>query len=790
MSAVKLDTVTIEIDGNTVSVPKGSMIIEATDQAGISIPRFCYHKKLSIAANCRMCLVEVEKAPKPMPACATPVIEGMKIRTQSNSALDAQQSVMEFLLINHPLDCPICDQGGECELQDVAMGYGRSVSRFTETKRSVSSKNIGSLIATDMTRCIHCTRCVRFLEEIAGSTEMGGFGRGENTEIGTYIQRSIDSEISANIIDVCPVGALTNKPFRYSARAWELTAKKSIGFHDGVGSNLYLHTLRGKIKRVVPRNNDAINENWISDRDRFSFEGLYSDDRLQYPQIKRNGQWERASLDEALSYAADCIKHVCENHGSDQLGYFISPNSSCEELFLSQKLVRSIECPNIDSRLRLLDTSDQSSINPAMSFSIQSLETADAILIVGSNLRLEQPLIAHRVRKAWLNQGSISVINSYDYKFHFDVSEKQVVNPRDLVDAVAAIAKHCGANVDPDLRNRVKRSQVTPVTESLVKQLQTSDKGVILLGELAANHPIASVIRSLASSIASQLNVSFCEINGYANSVGAHRVGAVPFRSAAGNLPTVGMGVKAMLDNPRKGYVLHQVEAEFDTAHATLASSALSQAERVIVISTHASETTRNYASVLLPSCAPQECEGSYVNLEGESQSVKAGAKAPDEARPAWKLVRVIANKLELKGFDYLQLDQVTQDLTLQIQKSDNSRSNEDCKDLGVAKGLLRIVDVPAYQTDIIVRRSNSLAETVIGQSSSNVGVSTSDAARLKMTQGELIKVRQGAFEIEAKVHIDEKAPLGGVYMPLNAYFMKLASINEEVHLEKVADHG
>ena len=417
------------------------MIIQAADAAGIAIPRFCYHDKLPIAANCRMCLVDVEKAPKPMPACASPVTEGMKVYTQSKRALDAQRNVMEFLLINHPLDCPMCDQGGECELQDLSIGYGRSVSRFVERKRVVADEDLGPLIATDMTRCIHCTRCVRFVAEIAGTHELGGLNRGEQLEIGTYIGKSIESELSGNIIDVCPVGALTNKVFRFRARAWELAARESVGYHDALGSNLWLHVRRGEVLRAVPRDNDAINECWLSDRDRYSHEALESADRLAQPQLKRaDGQWRAATWDEAIAAAGNGLRQAADQHGGEQLGALVAPWSTLEEGHLAARLLRGLGSENIDHRLRVLDFADAPVAQP-FALPLAAIERAGAILLVGSNPRHDAPLLGHRVRKAWKNGAAVYAVNPVRHEFHFETRHEFIVGTWGMAGALAALAK-------------------------------------------------------------------------------------------------------------------------------------------------------------------------------------------------------------------------------------------------------------------------------------------------------------------------------------------------------------
>ncbi|MDX5363704.1 MAG: NADH-quinone oxidoreductase subunit NuoG, partial [Pseudazoarcus pumilus] len=484
------DQVNIEIDGTAMAVPKGSMIIEAADKAGIPIPRFCYHKKLPIAANCRMCLVDVEKMPKPAPACATPVMEGMKIYTQSKRALDSQRNVMEFLLINHPLDCPICDQGGECELQDVAMGYGRSVSRFVERKRVVPDENVGPLVATDMTRCIHCTRCVRFVGEIAGTYELGGMGRGDRLEIGTYIGKNIDSELSGNIIDVCPVGALTNKPFRYRARAWELAARESIGYHDALGSNLYLHVRRGEVMRVVPRDNEAVNESWLSDRDRYSHTGLTAADRATTALVREGANWKEVSLEQGIARAVELLRAA----SGEQTGLLVHPSTSLEEGALLARLAAGLGCSNIDHRLGTLDFAD-SPVATAFELPLAEVEQARAVLLVGCNPRLEAPILGHRIRKAWKGGAKISAINPVDFDFNFDLSHKAIVAPQAMIESLAAVLAATGAGTDglpAELAAVVSGAQIEDGHRAVAEQLKSASVALIQLGESALGHANAS----------------------------------------------------------------------------------------------------------------------------------------------------------------------------------------------------------------------------------------------------------------------------------------------------------
>ncbi|MCP4047272.1 MAG: NADH-quinone oxidoreductase subunit NuoG, partial [Gammaproteobacteria bacterium] len=489
-----VDMVNIEIDGKAMEVPRNSMIIEATDKAGISIPRFCYHSKLSIAASCRMCLVDVEKAPKPMPACATPVMDGMKIYTQSRRAIDAQHGVMEFLLINHPLDCPICDQGGECELQDLAMGYGRSVSRFSERKRVVKDHNIGPLVQTDLTRCIQCTRCVRFLDEIAGTNELGMFGRGDRSEIGTSLAQGIDSELSGNVIDLCPVGALTNKPFRFSARAWELMARPSLATHDGVGSNLWYHTRRGQVMRAVPRDSESSNEIWLPDRDRYSHFGLESEERVLEPLVKVDGQWQSVSWDKGIRVASKALRRAVSAHGGSSLAVLMSGSASTEEYFLAQRMARGLDCPNIDHRLREQDFSDDKARAQAAGFQspMAAIDDADRILLIGCNIRHEAPILGQRVRKAWRNGAQIAALNPVDWNFHFAPANKIIAAPQQMVNQLAAlamaVANVTGSEIPGPLQAASNATQVTESHTEIAEILNSGSDKMLILGQSALAH--------------------------------------------------------------------------------------------------------------------------------------------------------------------------------------------------------------------------------------------------------------------------------------------------------------
>ncbi|MBV2092465.1 MAG: NADH-quinone oxidoreductase subunit NuoG, partial [Candidatus Thiodiazotropha sp. (ex Ctena orbiculata)] len=576
--------VTIEVNGQELQAEAGSMLIEATDAAGINIPRFCYHKKLSIAANCRMCLVEVEKVPKPLPACATPVSDGMKVYTRSPKALAAQKGTMEFLLINHPLDCPICDQGGECELQDVAIGYGRDVSRYSEGKRVVADKNIGPLIATDMTRCIHCTRCVRFGEEIAGIREMGATGRGEHMVIGTYIEKSVDSEMSGNIIDLCPVGALTSKPFRFNARAWELTQVEAIAPHDSLGSNLNLHLRGNKVMRVHPKDNESINETWISDRDRFSYEGLYSSDRLTSPMVKKGGEWKEVSWEMALEMAAASLKEIGDG---DQIGTLISPTSTLEELYLGQKLMRGLGCNNIDSRLRQgdfrLDTT-QNSVH-WLGSTLSDMDQMQTVFVIGGNIRKEQPILAHRLRKAALNGAKLHYLNPIQIDLNHN-GDQVICTPGEMAGRLAAVAKAAGVKASGGAASLLKAAQADESAKQTAAELKAADGALVMLGAMAQAHPDYALLYTIAAALAEATGAQLSILPASANTVGAQLAGAVPHLQPGGTAAEdAGLDTLRMLKMPRKGYLLLGVEPGRDFWNGSLSMSALQSADMVVAIS-------------------------------------------------------------------------------------------------------------------------------------------------------------------------------------------------------------
>ncbi|HVS75857.1 MAG TPA: NADH-quinone oxidoreductase subunit NuoG [Steroidobacteraceae bacterium] len=719
--------VNVEINGKPVKARKGEMIIRVTDANGAYVPRFCYHDKLSVAANCRMCLVEVEKAPKPMPACATPVAEGMKIFTDSPRAIGAQRATMEFLLINHPLDCPICDQGGECELQDLAVGFGRDISRFTERKRSVQDENLGPLIATDMTRCIHCTRCIRFTEEIAGIQELGMIGRGEQMKVRTYIEKTVDHELSGNVIDLCPVGALVSKPYRFTARAWEMMSVPLVSPHDGTGSNLFAHVLRGRLMRVVPRENEAINETWIADRDRFSYEGIYSDDRLQRPMIRQGGagegQWVETDWETALARAAEGLR----GRGAD-LGVLASASATLEELYLAGRIARGLGSGNIDSRLRQRDFRDQEAdpLYPSLGLRIADIDSLQGLLLVGCNLRREAPILAHRVRKAARRGAKVALLNPAVFNYYFPVAAYLQSAPAaqvaDLAAVLRAAAEAAAASVPPHLSAVVDGAQVGQQHRDAAAALASGEKRALWLGALALRHPRYADLRALAAALAQVTGASLGVLAEGANAAGAHLAGAVPHREAGGKaVSAAGMTAADMLATPLKSYLLAGGVEPWADSPGSDAARTLGRAELVVAITPFASETLRKVAHVLLPAGSFAETSGTYVNLEGVWQA-QTGAAAPvGESRPGWKILRVLGNLLGLAGFDYQSSEDIRDELatlvgapTAYSAPAYAGRHAVGRQEGGqVAQG---VIDVPMYQIDALVRRAPSLQRTIEGR--------------------------------------------------------------------------
>jgi NADH-quinone oxidoreductase subunit G len=772
--------VEIEIDGKALQVEHGSTIIDVADAVGIAIPRFCYHKKLSVAANCRMCLVQVEKFAKPLPACATPVADGMKIFTRSKEAVEAQKSVMEFLLINHPLDCPICDQGGECDLQDIAVAYGTSGSRYTEEKRVVFNKNIGPLISTDMTRCIQCTRCVRFLKEVGGMQELGLVGRGEHVEITAYVDKSVNSELSGNIIDLCPVGALTSKPFRYSARSWELTRRPSIAPHDGLGSHIEVHVKDNKVMRVLPREKESINECWLSDRDRYSYEGLNSPDRLKVPMIKHNGVWQETDWKTALEFAAGQIKDITKQHGGDALGVLVSPNSTMEEGYLIKELAHRLGCDNVDYRLRQTDFRlDGKRVGtPWMGCNIQEIEELDRILIIGSNLRNEHPLLAQRFRKAVDNGAELSIVSPLDNNPLMDVAHKVIVRPNDMVNVLGQILKamsklqRLSLCLPPTLENLLSNIKVRDNTQAMAESLAglaglagevdlIAPKVGIFLGNMALSDPRFTEMYSMMEAIGGICGAKGGILPAAANSTGMHLIGVMP---NAG-----GLHARKMLEQPRKAYLLLNIEPELDCQHAALAKAAMAQAECVVALTMYKSAALEN-ADVLLPIAPFTETSGTFMSMEGRVQSFSAVCKPLGECRPAWKVLRVLANTLGFHGFDYDSSEQVKEAIFMGEKPSTMvwRNLNNNLKELVEIEvnikheGLQRIGEVPQYESDPIVRRSAPLQKTKYN-TQPMARMSVAQMAVLGLADGDTVLVRQDKGSAVLQVRLDNHVAMGCV---------------------------
>jgi NADH-quinone oxidoreductase subunit G len=706
-------TINIEIDDKKIAAKPGEVLIEVADRAGSYIPRFCYHKKLSIAANCRMCLVEVENAPKTLPACATPVADGMKVFTRSKATLKSQKAVMEFLLVNHPLDCPVCDQGGECELQDLSLGFGADTSDFADHKRVVDDEDLGSLVATEMTRCIHCTRCVRFCDEIAGKQQLGAFGRGKDMSIGTFLTQGLQSELSGNVIDLCPVGALTSKPFRFSGRSWEFKQHLGIAPHDSVGSNIYMHTqdknyTEGScLMRVLPKENENINETWISDRDRFSYSGVYAQDRLDKPLLKRNGKWVKVSWQSALTYLADTLMSIKKSNKSEDLGVLAHPSSTTEEFFMLQAIARHLGSDNIDHRITTACFNDQDSFGlyPQLNVDLACIVDAKAILLVGSFARAEQPMLCHKLRMASKNGTKIFVLNSYNYDFACDLSSNVVVPSGAMASSLAALADIMASKGDVEAIAEIK---------DLGAQLKSCADGLaVIAGEQIESHIDGSAIRALLATIAAK--GSFSQITRGANSQGAWLSGAIPHRAAFYHkVKNKGLDATTMLANKLACYILHGLEPESDCIDPAGALTSLAEADFVVVCNPFVTETMKNYANLILPIATFAETAGSYINCEGKQQQFKAAIAPQAEAKPAWKVYRVLAELLEVPNMGFENCQEITAHITKNmpqpVPQNWNIKASSSIK---ASSGSYRIGHWPAMCIDPLVRRSGALQATL-----------------------------------------------------------------------------
>ncbi|MGH8114339.1 MAG: NADH-quinone oxidoreductase subunit NuoG [Rhodanobacteraceae bacterium] len=789
-----VDMVEFEIDGHPVSAPKGSTIIQAADAAKIPLPRFCYHEKLPVAANCRQCMVEVEQGgkmvPKPQVACATPVAAGMKVFTRSPNAVKWQRNTMEFLLINHPLDCPICDQGGECELQDISMGYGRSVTRFAERKRTVSDENIGPLVATEMTRCIHCTRCVRFVGDIAGTYELGDMSRADSHVVGTYIGRTIESELSGNVIDVCPVGALTDKVFQFKARAWELIAKPSISYHDALGSNLWLHTKRGQVLRAVPRDNEAINECWLADRDRYSHEGLYADDRAQQPMIRKGGELVEVPWDEAIAFVASGLK----NAGSD-VGALVAPMTSCEEGYLLAQLVRGLGSERIDHRLRVQDFSDGGPAGETFEMPVEDVGRIGAGLLIGSNPRQEMPLLNHRLRHASRHDPSkhsasnpahydisevhgakIFAINPVHFDFNFELAGEKVFATQYLAEALLCTAKAAGVKSDDrELAEAIASSRDHEDAHTWVAALRDAASSVVILGDVGVQHPQASWLRVLARAIAEATNSAYNEMPAGANAIGLARAGA---QSTDAKLSAA-----ALLAQPPKALITWQTGSQDCFAPAAY-DHARDAAGFYVYAGAYACEGVKRTADAVLPLGLPPEIDGTYVNVDGFVQSIAAGANLPGDARPGWKVLRALGAALGVAGFEFVDLAAVHKRIHGQLEQPVSAARGELGSRAQTSDDkLTRLATVGIYRTDAVVRRAKALQAHPLNRAPA-LRICADDARALGLLEG----VKADVNGVQLPVVVNASVPQGCAWieaghaataaLPPNGAVLDIKSVN------------
>ncbi len=750
----------IEIDGKKAQVPDGSTVMDAAQQVGVYIPHFCYHKKLSIAANCRMCLVQVEKAPKPLPACATPVTNGMKVFTHSDLAVKAQKGVMEFLLINHPLDCPICDQGGECQLQDMSVGYGPMKSRYTEEKHVVFHKSVGPLISMEeMSRCIHCTRCVRFGQEIGGIMELGMANRNMHSEIMTFVGRTVDSELSGNMIDLCPVGALTSKPFRYTARSWELQRRKSVSPHDSVGANLVVQVKHDNVMRVLPRENEAVNECWISDKERFSYQALHSDERLTRPMVKQGGEWKEVDWNVALDYVAHGLKDVAREHGGDALAALAAQSSTVEELFLLGKVMKGLGSGNIDFRPRQIDFSSdfKRAGTPWLGMRLAEIKDLDGALVVGSFLRKDHPLIAQRLRQAAKKYTKLSLLSVTGDDQLINLHARLTVAPNQLAHALAGVVKAAAEIKGGAVPAGIESAVVCETSRKIAQSLVDGEKRAVFLGNVATQSTDATQLHALALELGKLTGATVGFLGEGANTVGAHLSWALP----------AGANARQMFEQPRKAYVLMGIEPEFDCANPQQALAALKQASLVVYMSAFKHGSALEFADVMLPVAPYTETSGTFVNIEGRAQSFNGVAKARGDARPAWKLLRVLGNVLNLDGFGYNASEEVRDEVLGKGCEFVSGLSNElngvaIALPTVAANGLQRIADVPINFADPMARRAPALQQTA-DAAAPTARVCEQTMAQIGVAGDDRVRVRQGSGEAILIAKVDNRVPAGCV---------------------------
>ena len=784
MSTVNM--IEIHVDGKAVEVPQGSMVMHATNKLGTYVPHFCYHKKLSIAANCRMCLVEVEKAPKPLPACATPVMPGMKVFTHSAKAVEAQKSVMEFLLINHPLDCPICDQGGECQLQDLAVGYGKSSSRYKEEKRVVFHKNVGPLISMEeMSRCIHCTRCVRFGQEVAGVMELGMINRGEHSEITTFVGQTVDSELSGNMIDICPVGALTSKPFRYAARTWELVRKRSLSPHDSLGSNTTVQIKANRVMRVVALENEEINECWISDRDRFAYEGLNSTDRLTTPMVKQNGQWLETDWQSALDYVVHSLGDIQKQHGSNALAALAHPISSVEELYLLQKVMRGLGASQIESRLRQVDTRGAAQ-TAWLGMPIAEINHLKRVFVIGSHLRKDQPLLAARMRTATKRGLQVYRLDAGGNDWLMPVAAHLHSAPAEWVKQLSEIATALAKAKSLTLPAGMQAGTVSAAAQHIADQLlagANSEKQAIFLGALAIAHPNASDLHVLAEFIAQHTGACLGFLSEGGNAVGAQAVGATQGNQGS---------VDSLLQSNAHAYVLMNIEPLMDLPNPQQTRAALTKADTVIALSAFTSPDLLELADVILPITPYTETVGTYVNMAGQVQTIQPAVRPLADARPAWKVLRAMGSLLNLDGFLYNLPEEVYADALakpLEHSLSNSFTANTQILNKNILSGSIqRLADQAIYASDAIVRRAPSLQLTRDAKTANQIGLGESLFNQLGLKEGDLVAISQEGKTIEAAVTLQPGLAAGVVRIAVGTNMSaQLGSMFGEVTVAKVA---
>lgn len=794
------DSITLTINGQQIEAEAGRLLIDVADDNNIVVPRFCYHKKLSVAANCRMCLVEIERAPKPMPACATHVTEGMVVQTRSVKAIAAQKSTMEFLLINHPLDCPICDQGGECELQDVAMGFGDDVSRYTEQKRVVMDKNIGPLIATDFTRCIHCTRCVRFGDEIAGLPEMGATGRGEYVEIGTYIEKAISSELSGNVIDICPVGALTAKPSRYAARPWELTQHPTVAAHDCIGSNLYVHTRNNKVIRVVPRENESINESWISDRDRFSYTALSSESRIQLPMLRQNGQLKEVDWETAINAATEKLS-VAANNDGNQIAALVSPQSTLEEQFLAQKLLRGLGSNNIDYRLNQIDFSTQhkAPVMPWLGRSLESVESLDACLLVAGNLRLEQPILAHRLRKAAVNNGAaVSAISHLSGQYNFPLEQELAGSAEQLVTDLAAVLVALAGKTKSEselsthIQGIIVDCKVSKQHKAIAKSLSKANDSAVIVGIQALSNPHLSLIQELCEAISTLSGATLGYLSPSANSAGASLTGVLPHRGVAGSkVDKIGQNASEILSSQHQVLLTFAVNPTLETNIPEIDQQLSKNNDFIIAIDSFSSDFIREKADLVLPLACFTETSGTFVNVEGLWQSFKGCTQTEGGIRQGWKILTALGQLLVPGAFEYADSISIRNEVKESCREIslNNLRGiqSTDTKLPTKPRSLQKVSGTPIYASDSLVREAQPLQKTPLTSQQHVVAMSQAQADKSKLTGAEQIQVKQGQGAATLPLRIDESIPAGCVWVPTGIDAVKdLTGAYGMVELEKV----